>query len=147
MHCLGITCLTRQHQCEEEFEVHVLETGQVALTTFKTLVSETQKDTELSELYNVVMAGWPDTKCSATMDVHQYWTSRDEITAQDVFLYKGDIRIASTSFRSEVMARLHVGHLGIDKCKIRARSSVFWPGITATIEQMVGWCSTCKHYQ
>ena len=106
MHCLGITCLTRQHQCEEEFEVHVLETGQVALTTFKTLVSETQKGTELSELYKVVMAGWSDTKYSATMDVHPCWTSRDEITAQDGFLYKGDISITPTSFRSEVMARI-----------------------------------------
>ncbi|KAL7859480.1 hypothetical protein SRHO_G00146270 [Serrasalmus rhombeus] len=51
------------------------------------------------------------------------------------------------SLRPEILRQLHEGHLGIEKCKRRARSAVYWPGINEDIENMVGKCETCNKYQ
>ena len=38
-------------------------------------------------------------------------------------------------------------YIGITKCKERARSVVFWPGMNRTIEEMISKCDTCQEYQ
>ena len=41
---------------------------------------------------------------------------------------------------------LHTGHLGMVKMKGRARETVFWPGITKEIEDIVYNCESCQRY-
>ena len=45
--------------------------------------------------------------------------------------------------RPELLECIHTGHLGISKCRARARASVWWPGLPMQIENMVTNCSTC----
>ena len=40
-----------------------------------------------------------------------------------------------------------MSHLGIVKCKQRARDVVFWPGMGKEIEEMISKCDTCQEYQ
>ena len=40
-------------------------------------------------------------------------------------------------------ARIHEGHLGIEKCKARARETMFWPDINSEITEMVQRCGAC----
>ena len=42
---------------------------------------------------------------------------------------------------------IHGSHLGVDKCKRRARDVLYWPGMAAQIEDTVSNCSTCAMYQ
>jgi hypothetical protein len=42
----------------DEFEVNVLESGQISETMFEKLVEQTKKDAELQQLHRVVMDGW-----------------------------------------------------------------------------------------
>lgn len=49
--------------------------------------------------------------------------------------------------RSDILKRLHEGHQGISKCRARAKESVWWPGITAQIGQMVDRCELCQKYR
>ena len=37
--------------------------------------------------------------------------------------------------------------MGIEKCKVRARQVVFWPGINAEITEMISRCPACIKYQ
>ncbi|CAK1595003.1 unnamed protein product [Parnassius mnemosyne] len=39
---------------------------------------------------------------------------------------------------------VHEGHLGIDRCKRRARQVIFWPGMSRDIEMYVKRCSVCR---
>ena len=38
---------------------------------------------------------------------------------------------------------IHHGHLGVVRCKRRARESVFWPNLNNEIELMLSQCSEC----
>ncbi|PFX23878.1 Uncharacterized protein K02A2.6 [Stylophora pistillata] len=40
-------------------------------------------------------------------------------------------------------ARIHEGHLGIERCKTRARECLIWPGITIEIADMISRCDMC----
>ena len=127
--------------------MHVLETGQVSKAVYDRLVEETKTDPVLVKLYKVVMNGWPDKKTDAPVEVHPYFNFRDEIVAQDGLLFKSDRIIIPLSMRSEIMNRLHIGHMGKEKCKARARTAVFWPSISAEIDDMLDHCSTCLRFQ
>lgn len=42
---------------------------------------------------------------------------------------------------------IHDGHNGIERCKNRARQSIYWPGINAEIKDLVSRCSLCLSHR
>ena len=46
-----------------------------------------------------------------------------------------------------MLRRIHSSHLGIEKCKRRARDVLFWPGMNQKIADMISKCSTCNTYR
>ena len=86
--------------------------------------------------------GWPD-KRTLTADVKLYWSVRGELTiGEDLLLYGGRIVVLKT-MRTETIQKLHQGHQGIQRCRLRARSSVWWPGISKQINDFVSQCPKC----
>ena len=47
------------------------------------------------------------------------------------------------SLRRETLEKIHNGHQGIQRCRLRAKISVWWPGISKEIEEMVKQCHWC----
>ena len=43
---------------------------------------------------------------------------------------KGARLLIPSTLRKNVLEQIHDGHLGIEKCMLKARDSVFWPGIS-----------------
>ena len=43
--------------------------------------------------------------------------------------------------------KIHESHQGIVKCKQRARDILFWPSMSAQIDDRVAKCDTCSQYQ
>ena len=71
------------------------------------------------------------------MEARPYWNYRDEISCYEGLRFKG-IRITiPRSLRPETLQRIHAAHLGIEKCRARARTAVFWTGINAEIDDLV----------
>ena len=107
---------------------------------------ETKIDPELQAVLAMVKNGWPDTKVQVPIEARPYWTFRDEVAAADGLLFKGTRLIVPKSLRPEMLHQIHKSHLGIVKCRQRAREVLFWPGMSVEIEQMVTNCSVCADY-
>ena len=41
---------------------------------------------------------------------------------------------------------IHEGHLGLGKCKLRAKDTVFWPGLNDQLEKLILNCELCLRY-
>ena len=51
------------------------------------------------------------------------------------------------AMRKGILEKLHEGHQGMAKTRECARQSVWWPGLSSQIEQMVKTCQTCCKFQ
>ena len=49
--------------------------------------------------------------------------------------------------RLEILDKIHTCHQGITKCRERARQSVWWPGLSRQLEELVKNCITCVKAQ
>ena len=86
--------------------------------------------------------GWPD-KSNLSGTVGMYWQHQSHLTIEaGIILYDGRLLIPS-SLRQTILDRIHSGHQGITKCRMRARQSVWWPGINREIEDLVKNCKMC----
>lgn len=102
---------------------------QVADVTCRTLIKYSEE-------------GWP-TRNAVQTDCRDYWPHRSEIALQDGLLMRGSRIIIPQSMRHDILQRLHEGHQGITKCRARARQSVWWPGLSRQVEDVVRTCTQC----
>ena len=51
--------------------------------------------------------------------------------------------VIPSSLRHDMLDRLHTGHQGITKCRRRAQQSVWWPGLSKQLEDLVTNCAEC----
>ena len=102
---------------------------------------------ELNELHSMILKGWPDTRSETPHSIREYWTHRDELSVSDGIVYKGMRIVVPPSLRATMLEQIHESHLGIIKCKERAREVMFWPGMSQQIEHLVQDCALCQQYQ
>ncbi|UYV61423.1 hypothetical protein LAZ67_1004790 [Cordylochernes scorpioides] len=77
-----------------------------------------QEDTTLKAVVNYLEQGWPDKKKICRL-------------------------VIPASMKLEILGKLHAGHFGITKTRLRARETVWWPGISEEIAETVRKCSVC----
>jgi len=51
--------------------------------------------------------------------------------------------VVPKSLQKETTSRILEGHQGVDKCWLRVRDSVWWPGVTSQVQQFVENCREC----
>ena len=107
----------------------------------------TSQDGELQILQEIVQSGWPNRKELVPDNIRHYWSCRDEISCIDGLLFKGLKLIVPTSLRKEMLNIIHSSHLGIVKCKSRAREVLYWPGMSSQIEDLIAKCEICAQHQ
>ena len=49
--------------------------------------------------------------------------------------------------RAEMLSKIHERHLGMEKCKARARTIIYWPGMANDIDDYVSKCPTCAKFK
>ena len=88
----------------------------------------TSTDPELKELMDMIHIGWPINIRQISETLKPYWTFRDEITVEDGIVLKGQRIIFPSSMQHTIFTKLHAGHQGTEKTKLRARTAVYWRG-------------------
>lgn len=105
------------------------------------------EDTTLRQVIHFVNYGWPNYLSDVETHLKPYWQGNTDITLMDNLLLYNQRIVIPICERSEILKRIHTGHLGIHKCRERARQSVWWPGISQEIAEMVKNCRTCQIHQ
>ena len=88
---------------------------------------------------------WPSIK-NLSADIIPYWHFRDALTVKDDIIFYNARLVILSSLRQYTLESLHVGHLGIAKCRAKARTAVWWPKISSDIERHVASCQVCRHH-
>ena len=116
-------------------------------TKLDSLKQDTSADPELSALREIIHAGWPGKRQQVPVHLRKYWAYRDELSIENGLILKGERVIIPESQRSDIIERIHQAHQGVDKCRLRAKSCVFWPNISKDIESRVQKCEICQERQ
>ena len=69
------------------------------------------------------------------------------LSVENGLIYKGATVVIPENHKLDTLKELHMAHQGIEKTKRRARQTVFWPGISKDITDMVKSCEQCAQYR
>ena len=130
---------------DDEMTAHVASviTGLPASSTRLQQIIEAQEEDPVCRQIKIYCSeGWPD-KHSVNDAMKPYWSTRGELTVVQNILLKGTRIVIPSSMRLEILDKIHEGHQGIAKCRERAKGSVWWPGLSREIQDLVQQCRTC----
>lgn len=100
-------------------------------------------DPVCSAVLNYCQNGWP-TKHNVPIAIKPYWKVQSEITTcSNLLLYRNRIVIPE-ALQTVTLQKLHQGHQGITRCRLRANYSVWWPGLSKRINDLVQKCPECR---
>ena len=102
---------------------------------------------ELNILQQVIHQGWPDHRREVPTPVQPYWDSRSQLAVTDGIVYKGMRIVVPPTMRNHMLGLIHQSHLGMVKSKQRAREVLYWPGMSAEIENLIRNCAKCADLQ
>ena len=90
-------------------------------------------DATCQDIQEFCMHGWPD-KAKLGSEEKLYLQVTTDLTIK-----KGLLLMQKT-----ILGNIHEGHQGITKCRERSKQSVWWPGLSKQIEDLVEKCDKCS---
>ena len=117
---------------------------------------QTVSDPELNALKETIHSGWLPTIQQVPVPLKPYWPFCDELAVEDGIAMKSHCIIIPTVLQKEILTKLHAAHQGIEKTKLRARTSpsiqkykytevsVYWRGLNKDIDEMTKTFSICQ---
>ena len=105
-------------------------------------VNGQKSDATLSRVRWYCQNDWPS-KHEVEPMIKPYWEVRCSLTLCDNLLLYNDRIVVPQALQQETIEKIHDGHQGIDRCRMRAKSSVWWPGLSKQLANKVQQCSVC----
>ena len=68
------------------------------------------------------------------------------MSTSDGSMFAGERIVIPESMRQEMLQIIHEPNMGMEKTKSRARTAIFWPGMSIAIEYTLAKCRTCLHF-
>ena len=91
-------------------EIVLVEDLPISEARLKEFEDGTVSDDNLQILMSTVLEGWPNTLDEVPTEIKPYLQFRDEITAQNGLLFKGERLIVRAKVRKEMMEKVHSSH-------------------------------------
>ena len=139
----------QDEECYQEVEAYVNFVCQNLPASDKRIeqiIGYQRKDEICQQLVEYCKHGWPR-KGEIPHVLRPYFSVSGEITIQNGLLMRGSRIIIPPPLRSDILETLHTGHLGISKCREKARNSVWWPNLSKQLADLVENCTTCCKFQ
>ena len=81
------------------------------------------------------MQGWPSSIKQVPPVLQPYWMFREELTIEDGLILKGTGIVIPAKKHEAILKLIHKGHLGLNKCKLQTKGTVYWPGLNDQLEK------------
>ena len=128
-----------------EYQIHLLVSNlPISEPKLREIQNATKNDQVLQKLKKLILDGFPDSKSSTPAELIPYFQVRSELSIAEGLIFKGDKIVIPYSLRKEMKERIHVGHMGIERCKAQTRQLMYWPNINLFIYQHK-FFSLCVH--
>ena len=120
----------------------------ISIHVIEELHHHTSIDSMLQLLIDHINNGFPDLSNQCPDSIKPYFSFRDKLSTCNGLVLKGHNRVViPTSLRRQAINLLHnKAHLGLNKTLERARSCIYWPGITDDIQSSISACKLCLTY-
>jgi len=100
----------------------------------------------MQTLKQTIETGWPETRQGCDNSIIEFFNYRDELSTGDGLIFRGQTILIPKQSRAELLEKVHVGHMGVDKTVSRAKDAFFWPGMVKEIKDYVLHCPiSMKH--
>lgn len=127
--------------------VEAVQLRSFSATRLQDVKEATDRDEELQAVMDYIVSGWPEYVRDLPTYLHKYYEIRHHLSVSERLLLYDDRIYIPKSLQKYILERIHDGHQGINKCLERARSSVYWLGITAQVQSTVESCNHCQKYR
>ena len=107
----------------------------VSSTEIDLIHGESAKDPTLNFLRHYILMGWPIDRRILPHKLHAFWKYREDLSMENGLITKGARLMIPSKSRRKVLEQIHEERLGIEKCMLEARDSVFWHGISNGIRK------------
>ena len=126
----------------ESFEDAITSSVPVTKTLLEKYHMGQFKDPTCTTIKQFCLSGWPEKhKVPAYLKPYHHELS----ICKDLLLFGCRI-VVPESLKTLTLQQLHDGHIGIQRCCLRAASAVWWPGHAKQVINMVQRCHVCaKH--
>ena len=98
------------------------------------------EDPVCSAVMKHCLDGWPE-RHKIEPVLKPYWKGQGDLSVHNDLLLFQKCIVVPESLQQETLAKLHHGHQGIVRCRLRAQNSVWWPDISQRIKDVIEHCS------
>ena len=148
----ALSCAFPPDIYEEDYEkemndqkfVHLMSTqSYVTDRKLQEIQQQIAEDQTMQLLIKQIRDGWPQHKNMVHTDLRPYYLYHDKLTESDGIIYAGQNILIPPKLQGDTLRKLHLSHQGVEKTKQLARQSIFWPGMSRQIEDMIPKCPKC----
>ena len=104
-----------------------------------------REDSICSRLIEYCTSGWPN-RSKLSRELKDFWRFRGELTLSGTLLLYQSRIVIPASMRPVTLEKLHHGHQGILRCRMRVSTSVWWPGVSKDMENFIKSCPVCQKH-
>ena len=130
--------------CQDtEMFVNTITTNLPATPQYLIKIARWQDEDETcSQVKQFCQKGWPKQQ-RVPDSLKGYHSVSAELSVYNDLLMRGSRIVIPPTLRQDMLERLHEGHQGITKCRLRAKQSMWWPGLSKQLETLVSNCPVC----
>ena len=108
----------------------------------KRIKEEQEKCNICNSLVKYTKEGWPHRK-DIPIALQDYYQFRYNFSIHDDFLLYNTRLVIPVTLQKLILEDIHQGHLGVSKCRERAKQAVWWLGLSSQIKILVQNCPEC----
>ena len=95
----------------------------------------THTDDKFTILKYTIHQGGPSSIKELPSKIQPFWTFREELTIEDGLILKGTRIVIPSKKQDTILKLIQEGHLGLTKCKLHMKETVYWPGLNEQWEK------------